>query len=65
MTKRPVVSRPDSAIARSAVLDVGEVDFYTVSAQKWLCAPDPAGALYVRDPAGYLVELMAWAPGRG
>ena len=25
-------------------------DFYTVSAQKWLCAPDPTGALYVRDP---------------
>ena len=26
------------------------LDFYTVSAQKWLCAPDPPGALYVRDP---------------
>ncbi|HUJ92361.1 MAG TPA: aminotransferase class V-fold PLP-dependent enzyme [Gaiellaceae bacterium] len=25
-------------------------DFYTVSAQKWLCGPDPTGALYVRDP---------------
>jgi len=25
-------------------------DFYTVSAQKWLCAPDPTGGLYVRDP---------------
>ena len=31
-------------------VDIGELDFYTVSAQKWLCAPDPAGALYVRDP---------------
>ena len=25
-------------------------DFYTVSAQKWLCAPEPTGGLYVRDP---------------
>jgi L-cysteine/cystine lyase len=25
-------------------------DFYTVSAQKWLCGPDPSGALFVRDP---------------
>jgi L-cysteine/cystine lyase len=28
---------------------VGEVDWYTVSGQKWLCGPDPIGALYVRD----------------
>jgi L-cysteine/cystine lyase len=27
-----------------------EFDFYTVSAQKWLCGPDSTGALYVRDP---------------
>jgi L-cysteine/cystine lyase len=27
-----------------------QLDFYTVSAQKWLCAPEPTGALYVRDP---------------
>jgi len=25
-------------------------DFYTVSGQKWLCAPEPTGGLYVRDP---------------
>jgi L-cysteine/cystine lyase len=25
-------------------------DFYTVSGQKWLCGPDPTGALYVADP---------------
>jgi len=31
-------------------VDVGEVDFYTVSGQKWLCGPEPLGALYVRDP---------------
>jgi L-cysteine/cystine lyase len=31
-------------------VDVGELDFYTVSGQKWLCGPEPVGALYVRDP---------------
>jgi L-cysteine/cystine lyase len=31
-------------------VDVGELDFYTVSCQKWLCGPDPLGALYVCDP---------------
>jgi L-cysteine/cystine lyase len=29
---------------------VGELDYYTVSCQKWLCGPEPLGALYVRDP---------------
>lgn len=29
---------------------VGELDYYTVSAQKWLCGPEPLGALYVREP---------------
>jgi L-cysteine/cystine lyase len=28
----------------------GELDYYTVSAQKWPCGPDSTGALYVRDP---------------
>ena len=31
-------------------VDVGALDFYTISCQKWLCAPEPLGALYVRDP---------------
>lgn len=40
----------DGAQSAGAIeVEVGEIDFYTVSAQKWLCAPDPAGALYVRD----------------
>jgi len=40
----------DGAQSAGAIeVDVGEIDFYTVSAQKWLCGPDPAGALYVRD----------------
>jgi L-cysteine/cystine lyase len=30
-------------------VEVGEVDYYTVSGQKWLCGPEPLGALYIRD----------------
>jgi L-cysteine/cystine lyase len=30
-------------------VDVGELDFYTVSGQKWLCGPEALGALYVCD----------------
>jgi len=41
----------DGAQSAGAIpVELGELDFYTVSAQKWLGAPDPAGALYVRDP---------------
>jgi selenocysteine lyase/cysteine desulfurase len=29
---------------------LGELDYYTVSCQKWLCGPDSLGALYVREP---------------
>ena len=31
-------------------VDVGALDFYTVSGQKWLCGPESTGALYVADP---------------
>ena len=41
----------DGAQSVGAVpVDVGELDFYTVSCQKWLCGPEPLGALYVREP---------------
>jgi L-cysteine/cystine lyase len=41
----------DGAQSAGAIsFELGDIDFYTVSAQKWLCAPDPSGALYVRDP---------------
>jgi L-cysteine/cystine lyase len=30
-------------------VEVGELDYYTLSGQKWLCGPAPLGALYVRD----------------
>jgi len=41
----------DGAQSAGAIpVDASAADFYTVSAQKWLCAPEPTGALYVRDP---------------
>ena len=43
-----LVDGAQSAGAIPVTLD--GADFYTVSAQKWLCGPDPSGALYVRDP---------------
>jgi L-cysteine/cystine lyase len=45
----PVLADGAQSVGAIAV-DVGELDFYTVSAQKWLCAPESTGALYVRDP---------------
>jgi L-cysteine/cystine lyase len=48
-TGRPVLV--DGAQSAGAIpVDASEADFYTVSAQKWLCGPDLTGALYVRDP---------------
>jgi L-cysteine/cystine lyase len=41
----------DGAQSAGAIpVDASEADFYTVSAQKWLCGPDLSGALSVRDP---------------
>ena len=41
----------DGAQSAAAIpVDVGDLDFYTVSGQKWLCGPEPLGALYVREP---------------
>ncbi len=49
VTGLPVLA--DGAQSAGAIrTDALEFDFYTVSAQKWLCAPEPTGALYVRDP---------------
>ena len=41
-------------------VDVGELDYYTVSCQKWLCGPEPIGALYVRDPEGLRVGVPSY-----
>jgi len=41
----------DGAQAVGAIpVAAAEVDFLTVSAQKWLCGPDTVGALVVREP---------------
>ena len=41
----------DGAQSAGAIVDgAGDFDFYTVSAQKWLCGPEPTGALFVQDP---------------
>ena len=43
----------DGAQAAGVVpVDATEADYYTISAQKWLCGPDLTGALVVRDPDG-------------
>ncbi len=41
----------DGAQSAGAIpIDATAFDFFTVSAQKWLCGPDTTGALYVREP---------------
>ena len=40
--------------------DVGELDFYTVSAQKWLCGPESTGAVYVADPERLRVSAPSY-----
>jgi L-cysteine/cystine lyase len=41
----------DGAQSAGAIpVDASAIDYYTVSAQKWLCGPDSTGALAVRDP---------------
>jgi L-cysteine/cystine lyase len=48
----------DGAQSAGAIaVDLSGADFYTVSAQKWLCAPDQSGALFVRDPDRLPVAL--------
>jgi selenocysteine lyase/cysteine desulfurase len=59
-------------------VDATGADFYTVSAQKWLCGPDATGALFVADPdrlpprlvgypgaASYDVARGTWEPKPG
>jgi selenocysteine lyase/cysteine desulfurase len=51
----------DGAQSVGAVaVDATEADFYTVSAQKWLCGPDATGALYVREPEALEPRLIAY-----
>jgi L-cysteine/cystine lyase len=41
-------------------VDATPFDFYTASCQKWLCAPDVTGALYVRDPERLRVARIGY-----
>jgi len=41
-------------------VDARAIDYYTVSAQKWLCGPDATGALVVRDPESLRVALPSY-----
>jgi L-cysteine/cystine lyase len=41
----------DGAQSAGAIpADLAGADYYTISAQKWLCAAEPTGALFVREP---------------
>jgi L-cysteine/cystine lyase len=51
----------DGAQSAGAIaVDPSRFDYYTVSAQKWLCGPDSTGALYVRDPDSLEVALPTY-----
>jgi selenocysteine lyase/cysteine desulfurase len=51
----------DGAQAAGAIdEDASVADFYTVSAQKWLCGPDATGALFVREPEALPARLVAY-----
>ncbi len=51
----------DGAQSAGAIeVDATGADYYTVSAQKWLCGPDATGALYVRDPDALAPRLLAY-----
>jgi L-cysteine/cystine lyase len=51
----------DGAQSAGAIpVSVGDLDFYTVSCQKWLCGPEPLGALYVRDPEGLRIRIPTY-----
>jgi L-cysteine/cystine lyase len=51
----------DGAQAAGAIdVDARPADWFTVSAQKWLCGPDATGALYVRDPEALSPRLVAY-----
>lgn len=51
----------DGAQSAGAVpVDASAADFYTVSAQKWLCGPDLTGALFVADPEALSVRTPSY-----
>ena len=40
--------------------DLTGADYFTISAQKWLCAAEPTGALFVREPEQLPVALPSY-----
>ncbi len=58
-TGLPVLVDGAQSVGAIAV-DAGAADFYTVSAQKWLCGPDSTGALYVREPEALAPRLVGY-----
>ena len=51
----------DGAQSAGAIpVDVGDLDFYTVSGQKWTCGPESTGALYVADPERLRVKAPSY-----
>jgi L-cysteine/cystine lyase len=46
-------------------VDAAVADFYTVSGQKWLCGPQPTGALYVADPDGLRPQVAGFGAAHG
>jgi L-cysteine/cystine lyase len=58
-TQVPVLVDGAQSVGAIAV-DVAGADFYTVSAQKWLCGPDATGALYVAEPEALAPRLVGY-----
>lgn len=51
----------DGAQGAGAIeVDATGADFYTVSAQKWLCGPDATGGVYVAEPDALRPRLVAY-----
>lgn len=51
----------DGAQGAGAIpVDASGADFYTISAQKWLCGPDLTGALYVAEPEALPVAMPSY-----
>lgn len=46
-------------------VEAGAADFYTVSGQKWLCGPQPTGALYVADPDRLRPQVAGFGAAHG
>ena len=51
----------DGAQSAGAIpVSMGDLDFYTLSGQKWSCGPESTGALYVADPERLRVKAPSY-----